>query len=68
MANLVGWGVLLVIVGLLLTFSNVFGFVVGAPIVWLGVLLIVAGVVVGIAHFFVGGARRLARGPRTRNV
>ena len=64
MANLIGWGVLLVIVGLLLTFSNVFGFVAGAPIVWLGILLIVAGVIVGIAHFFMGGARRTTRGPR----
>jgi hypothetical protein len=64
MANLIGWGVLLVIVGLLLTFSNVFGFVAGAPIVWLGILLIVAGVIVGIAHFFMGGARRTMRGPR----
>lgn len=63
---MIGLGIALVLIGLFLTFSNVFGFTLGVPLMWLGVVLIIAGVVLGIWHF-VGGrttrGRMTGRGP-----
>lgn len=56
--NVIGWGIALVVLGLLLTFTNVFGFVAGVPLLWLGLLLVGVGIVLGIVHFVTGGARR----------
>lgn len=52
-----GWGIALVILGLLLTFTHLFGFVVGFPLLAIGVVLIVVGVILGIVHFFTGATR-----------
>lgn len=52
-----GWGIALVILGLLLTFTNLFGFVVGFPLLAIGIVLIAIGVILGIVHFFTGTKR-----------
>ena len=66
MTNLIGLGIALVVIGLLLSFANVFGFVLGAPLMYLGWLCIVAGIVLGVWHFVAGrtgGPRMRSRGP-----
>lgn len=65
MANLIGLGIALVVIGILLSFSNIFGFALGAPLVYIGWLLILAGVVVGVWHFMTsrGSGRMRSRGP-----
>lgn len=66
MANLIGFGIALVVIGLLLSFANVFGFVLGAPLMYLGWLCIVAGVILGVWHFVAGRTRTgrmRSRGP-----
>lgn len=54
---MIGLGIALVLIGLFLTFSNVFGFTLGVPLMYLGWLLIVAGVALGIWHFVSGRTR-----------
>lgn len=64
--NLVGWGIALIVLGFLVTFSNLFGFLAGVPLLWVGIVLIAVGVVMGIAHMLSGrdDRRRIAgRGP-----
>jgi hypothetical protein len=49
-----GWGIALVILGLLLTFTHLFGFVVGFPLLAIGIVLIAVGVILGIVHMVTG--------------
>ncbi|HUR69195.1 MAG TPA: hypothetical protein VM370_08100 [Candidatus Thermoplasmatota archaeon] len=52
------------VIGLLLSFSNVFGFVIGAPLMYLGWILILVGIVLGIYHLATGRTRSgQLRGP-----
>jgi hypothetical protein len=53
-----GWGIALVILGLILTFTHLFGFVVGFPLLAIGLVLIALGVILGIVHLFTGATRR----------
>jgi len=59
--GLIGWGVLLVLIGLVLTFSNLLGFVPGVPLFLVGAVLIVLGVVVALLSLPFRGARALSR-------
>lgn len=52
-----GWGIALIVLGLIVTFSNLLGFVVGAPLVWIGLLLVGVGIVIGIWSFVAGRDR-----------
>lgn len=49
-----GLGITLLVVGIILSFLPVFGVVLGAPLMWLGWILILVGIVLGIYHFVTG--------------
>lgn len=44
-------GVVLILIGIALTFSNVFGFAVGLPLTGIGIALIVVGAILAVVHF-----------------
>lgn len=54
MAATLGWGIALVVLGLILTFTHLFGFIVGLPLLGLGFVLLAIGVVLGGVHFMNG--------------
>lgn len=57
--GMVFWGVLLAIVGLVLIFSNLLGFIPGVPILVLGIVLAVVGVVAWLASLPFKAGRRI---------
>lgn len=55
---LLGLGILLVVVGLIMAFTNVFGFAgLGGSLIWLGWVVFAVGVVLAIIHFVMGPRR-----------
>lgn len=62
-----GWGIALIVLGLLVTFSNLFGFIAGAPLIWIGLVLMGVGIVIGVWSFVAGrdrtGRMTSGRGP-----
>ncbi|MEA3201147.1 MAG: hypothetical protein QOE90_2575 [Thermoplasmata archaeon] len=63
-----GWGIALVILGLVLTFTHLFGFVVGLPLLGIGLVLVAIGIVLGVIHLVTGGARRVEGRVRGRTL
>lgn len=58
-----GLGIALLVVGLFLTFSNLFGFALGDAYVILGATLVLAGIALGFVGAVQGYARRGRAGP-----
>lgn len=59
--GLVGWGIALIVIGLLLTLTNVFGFIPGAPLLTIGILLVVVGVVLWLVSLPFKAGRSMSR-------
>ena len=61
-------GIVLVLVGLILAFTNVLGFAgLGSAFVWVGWLCVAIGVVLAIVHL-VAGRRTVVVGDRRRGI
>lgn len=60
--GMVAWGLLLLVIGLAITFSSVLGFLPGVPLMVLGVALAVLGVILWI----LGLPARAGRAMRSR--
>lgn len=59
--GLVAWGIVLLIIGLLLTFSNLLGFLPGVPLLAIGILLIVVGAVLWLVSLPFKAGRAMSR-------
>jgi len=49
-----GLGIALLVIGAILSLLPIFGVVIGAPLMYLGWLLVLVGIVLGIYHFVTG--------------
>lgn len=54
----IGVGIALIVLGIILTFTNVFGFAIGLPLTGIGIALIVVGIVLAVVHFVTNSTRR----------
>ncbi|HVL47249.1 MAG TPA: hypothetical protein VM889_01690 [Candidatus Thermoplasmatota archaeon] len=59
--SLAAWGVAFAILGILITLSNVLGFVVGLPILVTGILLFIVGLVIALVSWPVKAIWRTRR-------
>lgn len=58
--GLVAWGILLIVVGLLLTFSSLIGFLPGLPLIAIGIGLAVVGALLWLISLPMRVGRHLA--------
>lgn len=62
-------GVVLVLVGLIMAFTNVFGFAgLGGSLMWIGWVLVALGVILAIVHLVMGPRRRAVVYERRRGI
>lgn len=49
-----GLGIALLVIGAILSFLPIFGVAIGGPLMWLGWILVLVGIVLAIWHFVTG--------------
>lgn len=57
----IGVGIALILLGLFLTFSNLFGFTLGIPLTTIGIVLVIVGGILAVIHLVTRAGRGVRR-------
>lgn len=57
--GLIAWGLVLLLIGVILTFTNLLGFIPGVPLATIGIILIALGILLAVLSIPFRVARRV---------